>query len=134
VEIIFELLLGLLQLIFEVILQIILEAIFELGLHCVKEPFRRPAPLHPVLATGGYMIFGAIAGAISLWLFPNSFIKSEGFRVANLVLTPIIAGGAMSAIGMWRSKRRQELIRLDRFGYGFAFALAMAAIRFHWAH
>ena len=36
----------------------------------------------------------------------------------------------MAGIGAWRRRRDQELIRLDRFAYGYLFALAMAAIRF----
>jgi len=40
-------------------------------------------------------------------------------RIANLIITPIAAGGAMGALGAWRRRRNEELIRLDRFAYGF---------------
>jgi hypothetical protein len=49
-----------------------------------------------------------------------------------LVLVPIAAGAAMSLMGAWRRRRDQTLIRLDRFAYGYVFAIAMAAIRFTW--
>jgi len=39
-------------------------------------------------------------------------------------------GGAMMALGAWRRSRHQEVIRLDRFLFGFVFAAAMAAVRF----
>jgi hypothetical protein len=39
----------------------------------------------------------------------------------------------MSAIGIWRRRRGKELIRLDRFAYGYLFALAMGIIRFVYA-
>lgn len=133
-EIIFELIFALVQLVGELILQIILEAIVEIGLHSVREPFRRPKPLHPALAAIGYAILGAMAGAISLWIFPRLLINTDWLRVANLMITPIAAGGVMAAVGAWRRKRDRELIRLDRFTYGFLFALAMAGVRFVWGH
>ena len=133
-EIIVELLFALLQLLGELVLQIVFEALAELGLHSVREPFRRPEPLHPVLAAIGYGILGAIAGAGSLWLLPSLFITVEWLRIANVVITPVVAGGVMGVFGAWRRRRNEELIRLDRFAYGFLFALAMALVRFIWGH
>ena len=133
-EIIVELLFALLQILGELVLQVLLEALAELGLHSIHEPFRRPKPLHPALAAIGYGILGAATGGLSLWLLPNLFIMSEWLRIANLVITPIAAGGVMGAFGAWRRRRNEELIRLDRFAYGFLFALAMALVRFIWGH
>ncbi len=128
-EILFELLF---QFVGEVLLQIILEVLFELGLYSAREPFRRPP--NPWLAAIGYGIFGAIAGAISLWIFPALFIVSHSGQVASLVLTPIVAGVAMAALGAWRRRRDQDTIRLDKFAYGYLFALAMAIVRFAFGH
>jgi hypothetical protein len=133
-EIIVELLLALLQVLGELVLQIVLEALAELGLHSLREPFRRPQPLHPVLASIGYGILGAGAGALSLWLLPSLFITAEWLRIANLLITPVAAGGVMGIFGAWRRRRNQELIRLDRFSYGFLFAFAMALVRLVWGH
>jgi len=129
-EILFEILSVFLQFFGEFILQIIVEAIAEIGLHGLREPFRNPRPLHPVFAAVCYLAFGALAGFVSLWFFPASFIKSHIGRYVNVALAPFIAGGAMSALGAWRRRRGEELIRLDRFAYGYLFALAMAVVRF----
>jgi hypothetical protein len=128
-EIIFEIIF---QFLGEMLLQIIGEAIAELFGHSVKEPFRRSKPVHPWLAVIGYIIFGAIAGVLSLWLFPSLFIKVEWLRIANLILTPIVSGIVMARIGSWRRKHERETIRLDSFFYGFCFALSMAFVRFTW--
>lgn len=130
-EILLQLAGFLLQFVFEMLVQIIGEALFELGIRGVREMFRRPPP-SPALAAVGYAILGAIAGAISLWLFPGLFIKSGWARWLNLLLTPIAAGAAMAGIGRLRRKKGQAIIRLDTFAYGFLFALAMAAVRFAW--
>lgn len=119
------------QLIGEVILQIIFEFLFEIGLHSLREPFRKPP--NPWLAAAGYALFGALAGGLSLWLFPRLFIHWHGGQILNLLLAPILAGLAMSALGAWRRRRKQSTIRLDKFAYGYVFALAMALVRFGFA-
>lgn len=100
-----------------------------LGLHSMREPFRRPP--NPWLAAIGYAILGAIAGGLSLLILPTLFVQSHSLQLMNVVLTPIAAGLAMMAIGAWRRRRDQEVIRLDKFAYGYLFALAMALVRFN---
>jgi hypothetical protein len=124
-EILFELLF---QFLGEIILQIVFEVLAEFGLRILREPFRQPP--HPWLASLGYALLGAFAGGISLLFFPSLFLLSQAARLANLLLTPIAAGLVMAALGVWRRKHDQPLLRIDRFAYGFLFALAMASVRF----
>ncbi len=128
-DILFEVLF---QFLGELLLQIVLEILFELGLQSIAAPFRRKP--NPLLAAIGYALFGVIAGALSLAVFPTLFIVSHSGRLASLALTPFLAGSAMVAIGAWRRSRNQELIRLDRFAYGYLFAAAMALMRFNFGH
>lgn len=134
VEIIIQIAGWVVQLLGELLLQFFGELIAELIGRSVREPFRRPKPVHPTLAAIGYSIFGAIAGAVSLWILPALFISVEWLRIVNLITTPIAAGLMMARLGAWREKRDQETIRLDTFAYGFIFALAMALVRFVWGH
>ena len=123
-EFIFELLL-------EFLIQVIGETLFELGLHSVAAPFRKPT--NPWLAAIGYAIFGAIFGAISLWPFPSHMVAGIVWRYVNLIVTPIAVGLCMSWLGSWRSKRGEPVLRIDRFSYGCLFALSLALVRFFWA-
>ena len=41
-----------------------------------------------------------------------------------------VSGLSMAAIGAWRARRGQNLLRMDRFAYGFFFALTMALVRY----
>jgi hypothetical protein len=132
-EIVFEILLWVLQFVGELILQLVFEVIAEIGLQGLREPFRRPKPLHPWFAAVCYVALGILAGGISLLFFPSLFLHSSLGRVANLVFTPLAAGGTMAAIGVWRLSRGKETIRLDRFVYGYLFALAMGGMRFVFA-
>jgi hypothetical protein len=124
-EIIFEILF---QFVGEVLLQLVFEALFEVGLRTIREPFKKPP--NPWLAAIGYTLFGASAGALSLWVFPMLFIVNRSAQITSLLLTPFAAGGAMASLGAWRRRREQITIRLDTFAYGYLFALAMTSVRF----
>ena len=111
----------------ELLLQVAAEVLFELGLHSLAAPFKRA--VNPYLASIGYVVFGAAAGALSLWAAPTLFIASHAARIVNVVVTPVLAGGVMMAIGAWRRRHDQEPVLLDRFAYGYLFALVMALVR-----
>lgn len=131
--ILFETLVALWQVLGEVFLQTVGEIIVEIVVHGMRETFRRPKPLAPWLAVIGYLAWGTILGALSVWLFQDHFIQPQGLRIANLLLTPIVAGLTMAKLGAWRRSREQEPIRLDSFAYGFSFAFGMALVRYIWA-
>lgn len=121
----------LLQCFGEFLLQVVAEALLELGFHSLAEPFRRPP--NPWLAAIGYAIFGAVLGGLSLLVFPSHLTPPGTARIANLVLTPVAVGGCMVAIGAWRAKRGESLLRIDKFSYGYLFALGLAVTRYKFA-
>ncbi len=123
-----ELLLGFLEVFSEFLVQLLLEALVEIGLHAQKKPHRR---IHnPWLATLAYTGFGMIIGGVSLLIFPAHLITSDAARFINLFATPVAIGLAMSWLGAWRSRRGQVVLCIDRFACGYAFALALAVVRF----
>ena len=132
-EILFELLLPVLEFLAEIFLQVAFEWLAEFGFRTLRAPFKSARETSPELAAVGYAIFGMVAGALSLLVFPSSFVHSPAARMANLVVTPVITGAFMAVLGAWRRRRGQDLIRLDRFAYGLLFAFAMAAVRFFFA-
>jgi VIT1/CCC1 family predicted Fe2+/Mn2+ transporter len=120
----------LLEVLGEFLVQVAGEALIELGLHSVAEPFRSQP--NPWLAGCGYAIFGTIFGAISVLIFPSNFVPRP-WRVVNLIVTPLAVGASMALIGAWRTRRGQSAPRIDRFAYGYVFALALALVRFRYA-
>ena len=126
-EVIFETLIGL---IWEVTLQVVGQALVELGFYSLGEALQTKKERNPLLTAIGYILWGAILGGLSLWVFPKSFIAKPEYRILNLFLTPIMAGYAMALIGRRRRKRGQDLIKLDSFSYGALFALSTALVRF----
>jgi hypothetical protein len=134
-EIIFEILFAifgaLLQALFEVLAQAVFEVAAEVGLRGLIEPFRRSSPINPFLAGVGYLLYGAIAGGFSL-LIPRMFVVPWWLRLLNLVVTPVACGFIMAKLGQIRERRGEKTIRIDRFLYGYLFALSMAVVRFIW--
>lgn len=124
-EFIFELLFEIFG---EFILQFLFEALSEVGLHLLPSASRKTRS--PAFAVASYVLLGVVCGGLSLWIVPEFFVKSHAGRVVSLVVTPVLAGFAMALMGAWRRRRGDELLRLDRFAYGYVFALAMAAVRF----
>ena len=127
-EIIFEILFGFFG---ELVLQILGEVLLEIGLHAVAEPFRRKPS--PWLAAIGYAFIGGVIGGLSLLVFPEYLVANKSLRIANAALSPIVAGLSMAAMGKWRAKRRQAVLRIDKFSYGYLFALAFGMVRFWFA-
>ena len=127
-EIIFEAVFGFFG---ELLLQVLGELLLEIGLHSVAEPFRKKPS--PVLAAIGYAFFGAVIGGLSLLVFPDYLMANRHLRIANAALSPIVAGLSMTAMGKWRAKREQAVLRIDKFSYGYLFALAFGLVRFWFA-
>jgi hypothetical protein len=126
-ELIFE---FILQFVLEFVLQIFGELLIEVGLRSLGEPFVKRENRNPILAAIGYCLLGLIVGGLSLLVFPQSFIRSERFHGVNLLITPVLAGLVMGAIGRFREGHGKPVIRLDSFVYGFLFAFFMALVRF----
>lgn len=119
------------ELLLELLIQIFGELLFEFGLRTLTEPLRETP--NPWLAGVGYALFGAIFGSLSLCLLPHYMVTSPAWRWVNLLLTPFLAGVCMSLLSTWRTRRGQALVQIDRFSYGYLFALSFAVVRFVWA-
>ncbi|MCW2413263.1 MULTISPECIES: hypothetical protein [unclassified Sphingobium] len=127
-EFVFEVIL---QFLGELLLQAFFELLAELGLRSLADTMRRPR--NPILSTIGFMIWGTIAGGVSLFILPHSVIEDPSLRTINLFITPVILGAMMALVGQVRLKKGQDLIRLDKFSYAFVFAFFMSIVRYVWA-
>lgn len=121
----------LIELLGEFLIQLVLEIVAEFGIRWLAEPFRRRP--RPWLAALGYIVFGIIAGVLSLLVFRAHFIRQPAAQILNLIVTPLTVGLAMWTLGQWRAKRGETVLGIDRFWYGYLFALALALCRFWFA-
>ncbi|MDB6122308.1 MAG: putative rane protein [Pedosphaera sp.] len=117
------------ELLCEIILPLFGEFLVEFGLRGIAEMFENRKLRSPLLTGFAYAALGALLGALSSLVFPHYFIQNKELRLLGVILSPVVSGLCMAALGAWRRKRGQRLIRLDSFVYGFIFALAMSIVR-----
>ena len=129
-EILAEILLQLLFLLFEVLLEFAATLLVDLGLHSLKQTTAKRKDRNPIFAGIGYALLGLIFGGVSLLIFPDAFARSESFHGINLVISPVLAGLGMAGIGWLLERSGKRRLRLDSFLYGFIFAFPMALVRF----
>ena len=129
-EILAEILLQLLFLLFEVLLEFAVTLLVDLGLHSLKQTTAKREDRNPIFAGIGYALLGLIFGGVSLLIFPDAFARSESFHGINLVISPVLAGLGMAGIGWLLERSGKRRLRLDSFLYGFIFAFPMALVRF----
>jgi hypothetical protein len=115
----------------ELLLNVFGEVLVELGLRGLAQPFERKPSLW--WSAISYALLGLALGGLSLLVWSGSLVP-EAFRLPNLIVTPIVAGALMHALGRWREGRGQTLLRIDRFGCGWLFAFAFGLVRYFFAH
>ena len=120
----------LLEVVGEFLIQVVVETLIQLGFHSLAAPFKKTP--NPWVAAAGYTMFGAILGGISLLAFPTN-LAPPSWRVMNLVITPVAVGVIVALLGKRRVKRGQSMLRIDRFSYGYLFALSLGLVRFQFA-
>ena len=126
-EIIFEILLR-------IALEVALQGVFELGGRGLVAVFsKEDADMNPLLAIFGYLLMGAIGGALSIFLIPMHLFQSPVLQTLNLAITPIALGSIFEAFGRWETKQDKPRRVVDQFSYGFTFALSMGLVRFFFA-
>lgn len=104
----------------EIFFQFLFEGLANLGFHKLSGK-RRPHP------------FVSAFGAISLSLLEKPFLNEQAWRIANMVITPVILGFAMAHMEKHRTKKRKKTVRLETFFNAYLFALGFALIRFFFA-
>jgi hypothetical protein len=130
--------LELLVALLEVLLEIFFEAAFEFAaefigdiiLRCFAAVFDTSEFKNPWLACVGYAFFGGVAGGMSLLIFPHPLVHPSRVPGLSVVISPVLAGLGMSILGSTLRKRNKKTMQIESFGYGFAFALGMALVRF----
>ena len=89
-------------------------------------------PFSPAAKLAFYLCLSALFGWISLHLFPVSLARHMDTKIAMLIGVPLVCGLLMAVIGEFKRKRGRIAQTLESFGYGLAFALPIALIRFLW--
>jgi hypothetical protein len=119
-----------LAIIAEAFLEIAGELLISLLARAMGKLLKAILDLGPVATTIGVLLIGAATGACSVVIFPHPLVHPSKMHGISLIVSPMIAGLAMSQFGRILRNRGTKTIQIESFVYGFAFALAMAVVRF----
>jgi len=84
----------------------------------------------PAVAGLTFGLAGVSFGLLSVWLFPHHLVHPSRAHGISLVVSPILTGLFMAQIGRTVRRWGRQSVRIETFGYGFIFALAMALVCF----
>ncbi|HJZ60245.1 MAG TPA: hypothetical protein VKE74_35205, partial [Gemmataceae bacterium] len=80
-----------------------------------------------------FLVFGGLCGGLSLLIVPKLLLPTLALRLANLIVSPLAAGGLsyLVAANLWGNRGG---LPQQHFWRGFCFALAFGVIRFAYVH
>ena len=124
------------------IFELLFEALIEFGLgaaiagaYRLARHFRITARRgSPIVAAAILITVGAVLGLLSAMLFPHPLMQRSKVHGISLLLSPVLTGLGMAAVGRGVQRRGRVPVRIESFAYGFAFAFALALIRFLLVH
>ena len=129
-----DLMVEILASIAEVIVEFLLEGAFAGLAGILARAFRlfklRVRRANPVFVTVTFCIVGVSFGFISVLLFPHHLVHPTRLHGISLLISPVLTGLLMAQIGRTARKWGRQPVRIESFGYGFVFALAMGLVRF----
>jgi hypothetical protein len=129
-----ELLSGLLSMIaevlFEAFLQIIMEFLAVLLLRGARTAFSAITRLGLPVSVFVSGILGLVAGILSLFVFPHTFVHPSRVHGISLLISPLLTGLFMWWVGGSLRMRGKNPAEIESFACGFVFALGMALIRY----
>ena len=117
------------QIFLEFLLQVVGGVITDVVLHALSRFIRSSRTLNALVTLIMYLGLGLFVGWLSILILPEAFVRSSNLHGISLLITPVLAGFTMSALGWIRLRQRKTLIRLETFSCGFIFAFGMALIR-----
>ena len=114
----------------EALIQLVWEALLEFFFRTVPSAERPRPQLHPALALLVYAVAGVLIGWLTVAIYPHRLLAHPRLPGASLVISPLLAGGVMAYLGRHHPSSHERTFRLDRFSYGFVFALGISGARF----
>lgn len=127
------------ELLLEAFMELIAAAVLDLASRALLDLFTSITDAikdNKILTGFMYGLLGMLAGVLSLFVLPHRLIHREhpiGFHGISLLISPIIAGSVLSSVGAVMRRWGKKVTPIETFGYGFAFALGMALVRFFFA-
>ena len=119
-----ELLVVLIQFLFEVVGQALLSVPFDF---CPRREY--PDYSRAALTIVAFAV-GVAFGAASVALVPHSYLPYAWLRIASLVASPLLAGAIAWCVAELRISYKPFLVPRHHFWYAFTVTLGLSLVRF----
>ena len=119
-----------LELLFEALFEFVLGAIVAGIYHLLRRFWITARRGNAAIASAILVFVGAALGLLSVLMFPHPMVPPSKLHGISVLVSPAITGLAMAALGNGVRRRGRLPVRIESFGYGFAFAFGVALIRF----
>ena len=126
-----------LAVIIQLVLEVGLQLFGSLGFDYATESRRRTDGDKPGDDGCGWLVafafFGGVCGGLSLLVKSTLILPTAALRIANLIVSPLVAGGLSYLVArhVWSARGASPQ---HHFWRGVCFALAFGLIRFAYAH
>lgn len=129
-----------LELLLQLFLEVFGELLLELGLSAFKGAAGRRNH-HPLVACCGYLVLGALLGALSLWYWPARLLaplRLPGLGVVmppglSVLVAPLVGGSVLHVWGRWRRSQGHATTNLATFWGAASLLFAYALVRVLWS-
>ncbi len=119
------------------ILELLAEAILEIGFSVIVAGLHHLLRRFWITARRGnagiaaliLILIGAVFGLLTAVVFPHPLVPVSKLHGISLLVSPLITGLVMAAIGDGVQRRGRLPVRIESFAYGFAFAFAFSVVR-----
>jgi hypothetical protein len=109
---------------------LLIELLAEFGIRSISHTFGLEKVKSAFMSLAGHCLLAAMLATLSLFITNQFYIKNPTFQLANLFITPIIIGFIMRLRGGMLKRNEREVIKLNQFWYGLAFAFTFMLIRY----
>ncbi len=118
------------QVFFDAGLAILSEVLASILTRASGRTFKSISDVNPVTRIFALGMLGALVGFLSVVAYPHPLVHQSRLHGVSVVLSPLIAGFAMSQLGRLLRRYGKRVMPIESFGYGFVFAFGMAVVRF----
>jgi hypothetical protein len=118
--------------IIQFLVEVVAQALVDIPVDCATRNPKKPEE-ESFVRYFLFLVGGGLVGWCSIALFPRTMLHQTVLRIANLVLSPIIAAAIARSIAIYKRPKNPFIEPKIHAWSAFWFTLALAAVRLAYA-
>ena len=113
----------------ELLVEIVFQLFGEILVELVGKALKSNRRWHPVTATIGWLLFGALIGGLVFWFYPRPIVPPSGIPGLGVLVSTVVGAVGMALWGRFWRRRGRSSTQLATWYGGGAFALGASLVR-----